>query len=139
MFDPFSGFSGRLLGACALGKHYIGQDLNEKHVNESNDIINFLNLSDLATVVQKDILTSSKERYECLFTCPPYEGKEHWNLTDIEKPCDEWINICLDKFECNKYLFVVDETIKYKNYIVDTITNKSHFGSNNEYVVLIAR
>ena len=36
-----------------------------------------------------------------------------------------------------KYLFVVDETEKYKNYIVETIENKSHFGSNFEYVILI--
>lgn len=35
IFDPFSGFSGRMLGACALGKHYVGQDINETHVNES--------------------------------------------------------------------------------------------------------
>ena len=26
---------------------------------------------------------------------------------------------------------------KYKDYIVETLTNTSHFGSNNEYVILI--
>ena len=74
-----------------------------------------------------------------LFTCPPYGGKEHWNKNndEVEMSCDEWIDICLDKYKVNKYLFVVDKTEKYKNNIVETIENKSHFGTNYEYVILI--
>ena len=39
--------------------------------------------------------------------------------------------------KCKTYLFVVDNTNRYKDYIVDIITNKSHFGKNNEYVIKI--
>ena len=87
----------------------------------------------------KDIFNDLGGEYESLFTCPPYGGKEHWNKDndEIEKTCDEWIELCLNKYKCKKYLFVVDETEKYKNYIVETIENKSHFGSNFEYVILI--
>ena len=61
------------------------------------------------------------------------------NNDEIEKSCDEWIDLCIEKHKCLKYLFVVDKTEKYKNYIVETLTNKSHFGTNNEYVIIIKR
>lgn len=51
---------------------------------------------------------------------------------------DEWIDLCSQKHKgCKGYLFVVDETEKYKDKIVETLTNKSHFGTNFEYVVFI--
>lgn len=73
--------------------------------------------------------------YESLFTCPPYENKEIWNESDVNMTCDQWIDECLQRFKCKKYLFVVDCTDKYKDNIVETIENKSHFGSNYEYVL----
>lgn len=138
IFDPFSGFSGRLIGAQNCNKRYIGQDLNIDHVLESNEIIKHKNYSN-ATCTLQDILTDVPHTYECLFTCPPYGGKEHWNENndEVEKSCDEWIDICLEKYKCKKYLFVVDKTEKYKKNIVEVITNKSHFGVNQEFVVLI--
>jgi hypothetical protein len=135
IFDPFSGFSGRMLGACSLGKTYIGQDINKEHVDESNEIIKFLNLD--ASVSQKDLFESSGE-YECLFTCPPYNLKETWNNDNqANLSCDEWIDECMKRFKCKKYLFIVDKTEKYKDKIVEEIKNKSHFGENSEYIVLI--
>ena len=134
VFDPFSGFSGRLLGVCSLGKKYIGQDLNLEQVKFSNEIINYFNLN--AEVVQKDAINSNGE-YDCLLTCSPYNLKETWG-DDIEnKSCDEWIDVCLKNFKCKRYVFVVDKTEKYKNFITEEIENKSHFGSNKEYVVVI--
>ena len=32
------------------------------------------------------------------FTCSPYSDKEVWNDTDANKTCDEWIDICLNKY-----------------------------------------
>lgn len=136
IFDPFSGFSGRMLGACDCNKQYIGQDINETHVQESNNIIRDLHLE--ATVICKDIFESSG-KYESLFTCSPYRLKEIWNENETSLSCDEWIDECIKRFNCKKYLFVVDETEKYKDNIVETIENKSHFNNNNEYVVLIVK
>lgn len=138
IFDPFSGFSGRLIGTANCNKTYIGQDIHPKHVEESNEIIRYKGYKN-CSVSQQDILTDLNKTYECLFTCPPYGGKEHWNKNndEVEKSCDEWIDICLKKYKCKKYLFVVDETEKYKNNIVEVITNKSHFGTNIEYIILI--
>ena len=140
--DPFSGFSGRLLGTFRLGKAYKGFDISEKHVKESNEIIEYLHILN-ATISVEDLLKAPIKVFDekvCLFTCPPYGGKEHWNEKndEIEKTCDEWIDICLEKYKgCKKYLFVVDETEKYKDKVVEEIINKSHFGENREKVVLI--
>ena len=141
VFDPFSGFSGRLIGAANLKKTYIGQDINELHIKESKDIIQYKNWSNLCSVKVQNIITDSKKVFEntTLFTCPPYGGKEHWNENndEIEKSCDEWIDLCLEKYKCDKYIFVVDKTEKYKNCIVEVLENKSHFGKNYEYLIVI--
>ena len=134
VFDPFSGYSGRMLGCCSLNKKYIGQDVNEITINESIEIKNFLHLdSELSC---KDIFESSGE-YDCLFTCPPYGDKENWNQVIKNISCDQWIDECLKRFKCKNYLFVVDNTEKYKNNIVEEIRNKSHFGLNTEKIILI--
>ena len=140
IFDPFSGFSGRLLGAFACNKKYIGQDIHKKHVQESNEIIKYYNIPN-AIVKTQDILKDTNKEYECLFTCPPYGGKEHWNINndEVEKTCDEWIDICLQKYKCKKYLFVVDVTNKYKENIVKEIVNRDMYGKSKEYIVLIER
>lgn len=145
IIDPFSGFSGRMLGSYNCGIHYIGWDINEDHVRESNEIADYKVIEDICDVKVQDLITFEGKDWSvlrdvCLFTCPPYGGKEHWNKNndEIEKSCDEWIDLCLEKHKgCIKYLFVVDKTEKYKDYIVETLENKSHFGKNYEYVVLI--
>ena len=134
VFDPFSGFSGRMLGCCSLGKKYIGQDINKEQVLYSNQIIDLLKLN--ATVIQKDIFESSGE-YDCLFTCSPYNLKEIWNDNESDLSCDEWIEVCLKNFKCKKYLFVVDKTEKFKDCIVYEISNRSHLSSNTEKVILL--
>ena len=143
IIDPFSGFSGRLIGSMNNNKKYIGYDINEKHVQESNEIIKYKNYKN-CSVDTEDLISAPVRDYSksncCLFTCPPYGGKEHWNENndEVEKSCDEWIDLCLEKHQnCKKYLFIVDKTEKYKNNIIKIITNKSHFGKNNEYIILI--
>ena len=69
IFDPFSGFSGRMLGAISAKKKYIGQDISPIHVRESNNLLNFLKerFADIDTkVIEKDIFQSTG-KYECLF------------------------------------------------------------------------
>lgn len=137
IFDPFSGFSGRLLGAACLGKEYIGQDLNKSAVAESNQIIEFLKLDkDRYSVIHKDILESGGD-YQCLLTCPPYNNKEIYSDEIIFKSCDEWITECLRRFNCQLYIFVVDETKMYTEYVQEEISNKSHFSNMHEKVVVI--
>ena len=124
--DPFAGFGGRKKGCEMSNKKYYGFDIEIKN---SLDI------------TQRDILSDYPvEKYDALFTCPPYGDKEIW-LNDMPsiKSCDEWIDVCLEKFKCNKYLFVVDYTEKYKDYIVDYIKNSSSLTKKGatECVILI--
>lgn len=135
IFDPCSGYSGRLLGTTSLNKKYIGQDINKKTIEEANKLIEDLHLTNIDLRCKNSLATIGS--YETLFTCPPYGEKENWNQ-DIEiLTADEWIDICLSNYKCKKYLFVVDKTEKYKDFIVEEIKNKSHFSQNTEYVILI--
>lgn len=61
------------------------------------------------------------------------------NCVDKNLPCFKWIDICLDRFKCRKYIFVVDDLTvgKYTDNVVEKIENRSHFGTNFEYVVVI--
>ena len=140
IFDPFSGFSGRMLGTVSLGKKYIGQDISDIHVRESNNMITFLRSNGIeldAMVTQLDVLNSTGE-YPCLFTCPPYSDKEQWlDVLPSKRSCDDWIDMCINNFKCNRYLFVVDNTERYKDYVIYIINNRSHFNSNNEYVIMV--
>ena len=144
IFDPFSGFSGRLLGAISLNRKYIGQDINQVNVNESNFMLKEMNFKCDATVICKDIMKSTGT-YDCLFTCPPYGDKEQWwdgfkrDYVISHKTCDEWIDECLKRFKCKTYLFVVDNTIKYKKYIVQTLPFRSHLQQGSEKVILIKK
>lgn len=138
VFDPFSGFSGRLLGVTSLNKHYIGQDLNETAVEESNKIIDFLQLNDKARVVTKNILDSFGQ-FECLLTCPPYGKKEIYAAETEFRTCDEWIDECLTRFNCKRYVFVVDTTTKYADMIKEELDNQSHLSKSKEYVIVIER
>lgn len=134
VFDPCSGYSGRLLGCAALDKKYIGQDINPVTINESNELAKYYNI-DCKLSIANSICSSST--YECLFTCPPYSELENWNQEIEVLSCDEWIDILINNFNCKKYVFVIDKTSKYKNNIVEVINNTSHFGSNKEYVIVI--
>lgn len=135
IFDPCSGFSGRLLGAASLNKCYIGRDINPVTVNETNLLIDELKLS--ATVACQDSLLTTGT-FECLFTCPPYSDKENWNQDIKNMTCDEWIEHFLKNFSCKKYLFVVDNTTKYRGNIVEELKNTSHFSNSSEYVLLFS-
>jgi hypothetical protein len=134
IFDPCAGFGGRMLGICCLGKKYIGQDINSITITESTQLKEFLNLN--ADLGIKDSLYDFGE-YDCLFTCPPYGNKENWHQVIEELSADEWIAVCLQNYKCKRYLFVVDKTERYQQYVVEKLQNKSHFSSASELVILI--
>jgi hypothetical protein len=137
IFDPFSGFSGRMLGCISLGKKYIGQDISPIHIEESNRMAGFLAIDRHIELTNVDIL-SSHGSYPCLFTCPPYGDKEQWlNVPVSSRSCDDWIDECLKRFKCERYVFVVDNTKRYSLYITGIIRNKSHLNQNNEYIIVI--
>lgn len=140
IFDPFSTFSGRLLGTIASGKRYIGIYPSELMVKESNDLMDFLrnNLIKFDATVEQLWMYRERGTYPCLFTCPPHSDKEHWpGSVNESKSCDEWIDICLNNFKCRRYVFVVDQTKKYKDFVKENIVTKSHLYTSNEKIIVI--
>lgn len=150
IFDPFSGFSGRMLGAFINHIPYIGRDMNAKHITESRQIADWWSKNKFPVMYNLAVADAEKSIgvYDCLFTCSPYatidrQGNrrniETWNNEGQQVyTCDEWIDICLRNYRCRKYLFVVDDTIrKYLPYIVGTISNYGHMGRNIEMVVYL--
>lgn len=135
VFDPFSGYSGRMLGVCSTGKRYIGQDINECAVNECNEIGKFHGLD--AKVTVQNIETDTMHKFECLLTCPPYSDIESYSDKGSIKYCEDWITICLQTYKCIKYVFVVNDAGIYSSNIVEEISNKSHFSDSKEYIVVI--
>lgn len=135
IFDPCSGYSGRLLGAKALNKKYIGQDINYRTICESKNLIKYFDFKNCVVECKNSLI--EKGTYECLFTCPPYNDMENWNQDIEDLTCDEWIDICLNNYKCKRYIFVVNNTKKYKNYIREEFVNKSYIGNSKEYLVII--
>lgn len=148
VFDPFSGYSGRMMGVVCTGKNYIGRDLCVDTVKESNEIWNFMKpfvnkRANREIVCDVDIADActSEGKYECLLTCSPYGNIEQWEgVPSNGYSCDKWIDICLKNYDCEKYVFVTDEKIsKYKEYVAEYLENTSHWGSNTECVVVISK
>lgn len=145
ILDPFSGYSGRMLGTVSAGKNYCGNDLCEYSILESENMYQWLtdtfNIENKVYLDTADTTQMKTSEFDALFTCPPYEDIESWpNVESDIHTCDEWIDICMDNNRCKKYLFVVDDKIeKWKNKVVEVLENKSHFGKNKEYVVYIER
>jgi len=147
IFDPFAGYCGRMLGVVASGKNYIGVDLCESTIMEDRNIYENVyrpwaeksNRPITNVILKSGDSIESVGSFDCLFTCPPYSDLEQWPDVDlVKKSCDEWIDICLTNYKCKRYVFVVDDTIeKYRDNIVETLDNVSHFGKNNEYIVVI--
>lgn len=145
VFDPFSGFSGRLLGVVACNKRYIGCDINTEVVRESNELMDFASHVFKKNGIEPDYSVNvadaieSKGKYQCLLTCSPYGSIEKWEGTpNSNYSCDKWIDICLENYDCERYVFVTDDKIeKYKPYVKETLENTCHWGKNSEYVVVI--
>ena len=77
VIDPFAGFSGRMLGATSLDKHYIGCDQNVKTADGSARMSNLLNLN-------AEIHTGNSEDFkiegDVLITSPPYYNKDNYGF-----------------------------------------------------------
>ena len=116
IFDPFSGYGGIMLACIAMNKRYIGQDVSEIHVRESLNMVQFLKDNDIEMDISLGISDPSKTKgkYKCLFTIIPND--------------DRYIDICLKNYECEKYIFTMEETEKYQSKVIDSF---------NEYQLII--
>ena len=142
--DPFAGWGTRADACEELHRTYIGIDFNEKLVNwhHSHGRLN---------IFYGDASDFHYNKKCSVFICPPYSDPktercfEDYNFegfTDKAKAlsqCD-WMKIVMKNIpNASEYIMVckiIDDG--WDNYIVDTKTNKSHFGTNNEYILCVS-
>lgn len=130
--DPFAGWGARCDAAESLHKCYIACDLNEDlvawHQSKGRNIV---------------YCDANEFKYdgECsVFICPPYQDVEtYFDGQDLATTQCEWLLKTMENVpNAKEYCLtckVVDKN--WDKYIVDKKVNKSHFGVNTEYVLVV--
>ena len=140
--DPFAGWGARHDATIELNKQYIGSDYNKELVEWHKSLGRNIEYKD-ANEFHYDGLCS-------VFICPPYSDPktgrcfEDYNFEHFDESakamsqCD-WLKLCMKNIpNAAEYIMickVVDEG--FEKYIIDTKNNKSHFGLNKEYIIVI--
>lgn len=139
ILDPFAGWGARCDAAKELNKLYYGWDLNEELVQWHHKQGRVFKTGDgIQYGDANNIQTNMKD---CsVFICPPYTNFEkYFDNQDLKTTQCEWLQIVMNNIpNAEEYLMVckvVDEG--WQKYIVEEKVNKSHLGSNKEYVLLI--
>jgi len=130
--DPFAGWGTRHDAAVRLRRNYIGCDANLELVNwhiEKGRNIQFGDAKEFRYDGKCDVLI-----------CPPYKDVEVYiEGQDTELTQCQWLEIVRKNVpNAAKYIMVckvVDPG--YEKYIAEIKENKSHFGTNREYVLVI--
>lgn len=131
--DPFAGWGARCDASKELHKIYIGTDLNEELVEWHHEMgRDNIQIGD-ATQFKHDGICS-------VFICPPYQDVEvYFDSQNSELTQCDWLKICMENIpNANEYIMVCKVIDKgWEKYVVDIKTNKSHFGKNNEYIIVV--
>lgn len=140
--DPFAGWGARHDAAAQLKRPYLGGDYNKELVEWHQ--------SKGRTITYMDAKEFKYDKVCSVFICPPYSDPktgrcfEDYNFENFDESaralsqCD-WLKICMENIpNATEYVMVCKVIDKgWDKYIVDTITNKSHFGKNNEYILVV--
>lgn len=130
--DPFAGWGTRCRAATDLYRSYIGIDLNPRLVEWHQSVGN--------NVILQDAKEFNFEGSCDVFTCPPYSDTEiYFEGQDTSLSECDWISIIMKNIpNADKYIIVCKQVEEaFSQYVVDTKVNKSHFGTNTEYVLVI--
>lgn len=126
IYDPCGGWGHRLLGSWNIDYIYNDTNINTFfNVLKINEFCNTIyNNKKLKSFYNKDAsILIPKERYDAVFTCPPYFNIEIYNgknsSTNLFSNYNEWLNIwwrnvikCSIK-NCNKYFsFIINHVYK---------------------------
>lgn len=96
VWDPCSGYGGRLLGAAAAGMHYTGTDIEPETVDGNRKLAIAIGAD--ADVILQSATTFNPPPVDLVFTSPPYFDRERYSAAgDVswEKriTVDEWFNV----------------------------------------------
>lgn len=134
IIDPFAGWGMRCDAAKELGVKYLGVDLNEELVKWHQELNR--------NIILGDAINFSSDQECSVFICPPYQDKEIYfenqncNLTQ----CD-WLKIVMKNISNAKEYIMVCKVVDtgWEKYIKEIKINKSHFGENKEYVLVLSQ
>lgn len=141
--DPFAGWGARADAANELQRTYIGCDFNEELVAWHH--------SKGRTNIQYGDANEFKFEGKCsVFICPPYSDPdtgrcfEDYNFDGFDASAKaitqcQWLQIVMNNVPNAEEYIMVCKIVDpgWEQYVVDTKVNKSHFGINNEYVLVV--
>lgn len=139
ILDPFAGWGTRCDAAKELNKKYYGWDLNKELVDWHHEKGRLFDTG--CGIEYGDANNIKTIRENCsVFICPPYTNFEiYFDGQDLKTTQCEWLQIVMNNIpNAKEYLMVckiVDEG--FEKYIVEEKVNKSHLGTNKEYVLLV--
>lgn len=130
--DPFAGWGTRHDAAVKLNKKYIGIDLNPELVK--------WHLSKGRSISLGDAQTFEFNGDCSVFTCPPYMDTEIYfeGQNTCISEC-EFLRIMMKNIpNASEYVMVCKNVdSEFEPFIVETKTNKSHYGTNSEKVIVV--
>lgn len=127
IIDPYMKFGEIMLSVIVCNKSYIGICNNKLNIDENKEMLRFLENNNIE-IDKIKIYDNMKfnMNYDCLFTILSYYQNQ-----------DNMIDYCLNNFKCKRYLFISNNTERYKQYVVEEIKHKIHIKYNIEYIIII--
>lgn len=144
VYDLAAGWGARYDACVSLGKSYVGCDYNK-------DLVDWHIEKGRNTISWHDGRTFTYDKPCSIFICPPYSDPntgrcfEDYNFEGFDESAQsltqcQWLKIAMKNapafVDATMVCKIVDPD--WKQYVVETIDNKSHFGTNHEYVIHIS-
>ena len=82
-YDPCGGWGHRLLGGLSLEK-YIYNDLSATTKKNIDRIVDYFKIKNTVTYNEDALKFNPQEKFEAMFTCPPYFNTEHYECGDFK-------------------------------------------------------
>lgn len=130
--DPFAGWGARYDACVELGKLYIGCDVNK-------DLVDW-HKSKGRNILLANAKTFTYNKPCSVVICPPYTDVEVYvENQDVSLTQCQWLQIVMNNVpNASEYILVCKVVdAGWEKFIVETKTNKSHFGVNNEHVLCV--
>ena len=117
IFCPYHS-SSIMLACISMNKQYLGICIDEIQQRECDNILRFLNDNGIKYNVR---FNDDNTEHDCLFA---------------EVLNDDQIDVCLSKYYCKCYVFIVNISIKYSTKIVDNIIDKSYIQNDKNIIII---
>lgn len=140
IYDPLCEFSSTLLGTVSLGKRFIGLHYSDVLINESNQLIRWLQswYPETNAILQQAIRIQAMGDVSCMLTRFPGSQQCIFEQSPMKNTPDEFIRQFMKGTSCKRYVFVVPSTEEFRDCVVDTIPDR-HDPDWKELVVVIDR